>query len=303
MRHGWFWRRAAALIPLVLSGCMLGPDYKRLPAIAAAQYKELAGWKAATPSDTLDRGAWWSIYHDPVLDGLQRQVAASNQTLKAQEAAFRQAVAAVAEARAQLFPTVGVTTAAQRSSSGSGTFTTSSGTTGTASGTGLSGSSGGFTRTSYSLEGTVDWELDLWGRIRRQVESNVSAAQASAADVANIRLSAEGQLAVDYFELRAADSLAALLDQTVHDFREALRITENQYNAGVAARGDVITAQTQLQSAVASAINVGVQRATLEHAIAVLIGRAPADLSIPPAPLAARIPVVPPGVPSTLLAR
>ena len=149
----------------------------------------------------------------------------------------------------------------------------------------------------------MDWELDLWGRIRRQVESNVSAAQASAADVANIRLSAEGQLAVDYFELRAADSLAALLDQTVHDFREALRITENQYNAGVAARGDVITAQTQLQSAVASAINVGVQRATLEHAIAVLIGRAPADLSIPPAPLAARIPVVPPGVPSTLLER
>ena len=122
---------------------MVGPDYKRLPAIAAAQYKELAGWKAATPSDTLDRGAWWSIYHDPVLDGLQRQVAASNQTLKAQEAAFRQAVAAVAEARAQLLPL-------------SGTFTTSSGTTGTASGTGLSGSSGGFPCISYSLEGTLD---------------------------------------------------------------------------------------------------------------------------------------------------
>lgn len=285
---------AAALAALLsVSGCTVGPDYRRPPAIASARYKELAGWKQAEPGDTLDRGAWWSIYDDPVLDDLERQVAVSNQTLKAQEAAFRVAVATVAAARAQLFPTVGVSTSATRGGGSGGGTTTSAAT----------GSGGGTARTTYDLEGTVDWELDLWGRIRRQVEGDVAAAQASAADVANARLSAQAQLAIDYFELRAADSLAALLEQTVRDYREALRIAQNQYTAGTAARGDVITAQTQLQTATSSLINVGVQRATLEHAIAVLIGRAPADLSIPPAPLPERVPVVPPGVPSGLLER
>ena len=314
----------------VLTGCMVGPDYKRPPPSAVpVAYKELAGWKQGTPSDTLDRGAWWSLYNDLVLDGLERQVATSNQTLQAQEAAFRLAVATVAEARSQLFPTIATTTSVQRSSGGAGgvrggatTLTSPSlGVGNTTTGTGLSGTGtntltttstgtgglvgGGGTRTStsYSLEGTVDWELDLWGRIRRQIEGDVAAAQASAADVANARLSAQAQLAIDYFELRAADSLAALLDETVRDYREALRITQNQYNVGVAARGDVITAQTQLQGAIASLINVGVQRSQLEHAIAVLAGRAPADLAIPPAPLPTRVPAVPPGIPSELLER
>jgi NodT family efflux transporter outer membrane factor (OMF) lipoprotein len=324
-------KRAALGLAALLAACTVGPDYRRpSPSAVPVAYKELAGWKPGTPSDTLDRGAWWSVYNDPVLDGLERQVAISNQTLRAQEAAFRLAVATVAVARSQLFPTVATTASVQRSSRGSGgvsggttTLTSPSlgvgsagvGTTGTGlAGTGVNtltttstrtGSSLGGTRTStsFSLEGTVDWELDLWGRIRRQIEGDVSLAQASAADVANARLSAQAQLAIDYFELRAADSLAALLDQTVRDYREALRIAENQYNVGVAARGDVITAQTQLAGAQASFVNVGVQRATLEHAIAVLAGRAPADLTIPPETLPARVPVVPPGVPSELLER
>lgn len=319
----------AALLPIVctLGGCMVGPDYRRPPAIISGHYKELAGWKPGTPGDALDRGPWWSIYRDPVLDGLERQVAASNQTLRAQEAAFRQAVAVVAESRSLLFPTIVATSPVTRSGGGGGgvrggtttltspslgnastgtgigTGTNTLTTTSTSLGTGRSVGSSGYAHTSYSLEGTVDWEIDLWGRIRRQIESDVAAAQASAADIASVRLSAEAQLAIDYFELRAADSLNALLSDTVRDYRQALQITLNQYNAGVAARGDVITAQTQLQSAVTSFINVGVQRSQLEHAIAVLIGRPPSDLAIPPERLPPRVPVVPPGIPSELLER
>ena len=325
----------AALLPIActLGGCMVGPDYKRPPALISGHYKELAGWKPGTPSDTLDRGAWWSIYRDPVLDGLEREVATSNQALRAQEAAFRVTVAVVAEARSQLFPTVGATASVTRSAGGGGgggggsrggtttltspslgglgtgtgvgTGTNTLTTTSTSAGTGTGG--GGFggrsAFTTYDLSGTVDWELDLWGRIRRQVESDVAAAQASAADIANVRLSNEALLATDYFELRAADSLNALLNDTVRDYRQALQITLNQYNAGVAARGDVITAQSQLQSAITSFINVGVLRSQLEHAIAVLMGRAPADLTIPPKLLPSRVPVVPPGIPSELLER
>ena len=312
---------------------MVGPDYKRPPALISGHYKELAGWKPGTPSDTLDRGAWWSIYRDPVLDGLEREVATSNQTLRAQEAAFRATVAVVAEARSQLFPTVGTTASVTRSAGGGGgggggsrggtttltspslggigtgtgvgtgtnTLTTTSTTAGTGTGGGGFGGQSAFT--TYDLSGTVDWELDLWGRIRRQVESDVAAAQASAADITNVRLSNEALLATDYFELRASDSLNALLNDTVRDYRQALQITLNQYNAGVAARGDVITAQSQLQSAITSFINVGVLRSQLEHAIAVLMGRAPADLTIPPKLLPSRVPVVPPGIPSELLER
>jgi len=332
-------RRALSLALAVLLGaCTVGPDYKRPPAIESARYKELAGWKQGTPSDTFDRGAWWSLYDDPVLDGLERQVAVSNQTLQAQEAAFRLAVAVVAQARSLLFPTVAATASDQRSGSGGGgirggtttltspslgvgstgigstgvggtgvgTASTGTGTntlTTTSTGTGAVSRSSGSARTTYNLEGTVNWELDLWGRIRRQIEADVAAAQASAADIANVRLIAQAQLAIDYFELRAADSLGALLDQTVRDYREALRIAQNQYNAGVAARGDVITAQTQLQGALSSFVNVGVLRNQLEHAIAVLAGRAPADLTIAPALLAKRVPAVPPGIPSELLER
>ena len=302
---------------------MVGPDYKRPAAPVSVQFKELPGWQPARPADAADRGPWWRIYNDPVLDGLERQVAAGNQTLRAQEAAYRQAVAVVAETRAALFPTVAVAPSIRYGNSRGGGTTvltspslgnsaTSSGSTGsgnavtaTTSGNGTSGagSTSGRVASTATVEGTVDWEIDLWGRIRRQVESSVAAAQASAADVANVKLSAESQLAIDYFELRAVDALAALLTRTVSDYETTLRITQNQFNAGVAAQGDVITAQAQAEAARAQLVNAGVQRAELEHAIAVLTGHPPADLSIAAAPLPEAVPAPPVAVPSVLLQR
>jgi NodT family efflux transporter outer membrane factor (OMF) lipoprotein len=286
----------AALLCVGLTSCMVGPDYKTPDAPASAAFKELDGWHPAKPADATDRGAWWSIYNDPVLDKLERQVDVSNQTLKESEAAYRTARAIVDEARANLFPTFGVTASDTRSSRGGGSINSSGLTS-------LQSISGGRTTTEYTLEGTASWDLDVWGRIRRQVESDVAAAQASAADVASARLSAQGQLATDYFELRGEDSLQTLLDQTVIEFQRALDITKNQYGVGVAARGDVMAAQAQLESTQALAVAVAELRGQLEHAIAVLTGHAPSELSIPAGSLTDSVPVMPPGIPSTLLQR
>jgi NodT family efflux transporter outer membrane factor (OMF) lipoprotein len=273
---------AVALI-LPLAGCLVGPDYHRPQALVSASYKELAGWKIGTPEDTIDRGAWWSVYRDPTLDGLERQVAISNQTLKESEAAYRQARALTDAARANLLPTLGIDASATRARSAVG--------------------SGASNRDQFSMEGQASWDLDVWGKIRRTVESDVAGAQASAADLAAARLSAQGLLAVDYFDLRGADALQDLLDRTVQEYQRSLEITQNQYAAGTAAKSAVITALTQLQSTQASAINVGVQRAQLEHAIAVLTGKAPADVTIPHGTLPAVVPILPPSLPSSLLER
>lgn len=309
--------RAAFCLTLLLAGCMVGPDYVRPPAASVpVTYKELDGWKPAAPRDMVQRGMWWTMYGDPTLDSLAGQVAVNNQTLIADAAAYRQAVAVVAEARAQLFPTLGAAFSAERrkGTTGGGTVLSSSslsglssantvGTTTAGGSTVSTGSGGGRASTTYEVEGTANWELDLWGRIRRQVESDVAAAQVSAADLANATLSLQSTLVTDYLELRAADELKALLDRTVADYQRALQITQNQYNAGTAARGDVITAQTQVAGAQAQAINVGVQRAQLEHAIAVLVGKAPADITIGDGRLPPSVPLIPPGLPSTLLER
>jgi NodT family efflux transporter outer membrane factor (OMF) lipoprotein len=283
-------RTASVALLLLLSGCMVGPDYKRPPATVTASYKELAGWTPSKPLDAIDRGAWWSIYHDPTLDDLERQIDISNQNLKESEAAYQQSVAIVAEARAGLLPTVSANLdyTRQRSASGGG---------------GSNFGSQGGAHDLWSLEGSASWDPDVWGRIRRTVESDVAGAQASAADLASARLSAQGTLAEDYIDLREADSLQVLLNDTVKEFQRSLDITRNQYAAGTAARSDVVTAEAQVQNAQAQAINVGVQRAEDEHAIAVLIGKPPAALSIPPAPLMTDVPVVPASVPSTLLQR
>ena len=301
---------AAALA--ALSGCMVGPDYKRPDAPVPIVYKELNGWKPATPMDAIDRGAWWSVYRDPVLDGLERQVVISNQTVREAEAAYRAAAEEVKVARANLFPVLGINAGVTRSSGGGGSVS-SSGSGGVVipsvtipSGTTSSGSSfggGSSTRTSYSAQANFDWDLDVWGRIRRQIESSAAAAQVSAADLVNAQLSAQVAVATDYFELRGSDALQRLLEQTVTEYERSLRITQNQYNAGTAARSDVITAQTQLETTRAQAINVGVARAQFEHAIAVLIGHPPAELTLPAASLAADVPVLPPSLPSTLLER
>ena len=290
---------AAALI--LLAACTVGPDYQRPPAPVAAAYKEQEGWKPAEPRDAADRGAWWSIYDDPVLDGLERQIDVSNQTLKAAEAAYRQAQAVVGEARAGLFPTISLTGSGTRSGQGGGsTIVTTVGPTATTSN---SSRRGGGSVSNIDLAGSASWDIDLWGRIRRTVESDVASAQASAADIASARLSAQGQLATFYFELRSADQQQRLLSAAVDAFGQALRITRNQYSAGIAAQTDVVTAQTQLEQTRSQLIAVGVTRAQFEHAIAVLIGKPPAEFSLAPAPIATAVPVAPTGVPSTLLER
>jgi NodT family efflux transporter outer membrane factor (OMF) lipoprotein len=285
--------RPALLCVAALGGCMVGPDYHVADAPQSAKFKELDGWEISHPADAIDRGAWWSVYHDPVLDGLEKQIDVSNQTLKQAEASYRNARALVDEARANLFPTLDATTSTTRSSRGGGTVV---------SGINVGGG-GGQTINNYALEASASWDLDVWGRIRRQVESNVAEAQASAADVASARLSAQGSLATFYFELRGEDSLQILLDQNVKDFESSLRITQNQYASGIVSRADVVAAQALLQSTQAQAIAVSEMRGQFEHAIAVLTGHAPSDLSIPAGTLTQDAPVMPPGVPSTLLQR
>lgn len=292
-RRGATARHAVALFLLGVSGCTVGPNYHRPAAIVPTEYKSLRGWVIAQPQDATDRGPWWTIYHDPVLDWLERQVDVSNQTIKQFAAQYRTAVAMVDAARAGFFPTIGLNAGVTRGpglgGSGSSTFSASSG--------------GGAPRTQWSIEGSVDWTPDVWGSVRRQVESQVAAAQVSAADLANARLSAQMTLAVDYFDMRAEDSLTDLLQQTVKAYAAAYRIVHNQYVAGTTALSNDVTARAQLESARAELVGVGVQRALFEHAIAVLTGRPPAELTLAPAPLATRVPVPPPGLPSTLLER
>jgi NodT family efflux transporter outer membrane factor (OMF) lipoprotein len=282
---------------LLLSGCMVGPDYQRPDAPVPVVYKELAGWKQATPLDAINRGAWWTIYNDPELDQLEQQVVISNQNVKAFEAQYRAATALVRETQAQLFPTIVGTSSVTRTRSGGGGGGASS------SGAVVGGGGSGFTNTQYSVEGTASWSPDIWGKIRRQIESNVAAAQVSAADLANATLSAQGTLATTYMNLRYQDALEKLLTDTVAQYQRALDITQNQYRAGTTSSADVVTAQAQLQTTQAQLAGVGVLRGQYEHAIAILTGHPPAELTIPVGTLATSVPVVPTGIPSALLER
>jgi NodT family efflux transporter outer membrane factor (OMF) lipoprotein len=292
------------------AGCMVGPDYSKPDAPMSEQFKELGGWKPVQPEDDADKGVWWAIYRDPELDRLMRTVEISNQTVQSFEAQYRNAVALVGEARANLFPIATLNGGVSRSGSGGSSLSslarnnqtvgTSGGSTTTSS---SSGSGGGRNGTLYTVSGSVSWDLDVWGSVRRQIESNVAGAQVSAADLANAQLSAQATLATDYFDLRAEDALEELLRETAAADRRALDITENQYRAGTASSADVVTARAQLQSVEAQLVGVGVQRQQFEHAIAVLTGQPPANLTIAPAPLASAVPVAPAGLPSALLER
>jgi NodT family efflux transporter outer membrane factor (OMF) lipoprotein len=274
-------RVTALLTTLALGACTVGPDYQRPEAVPTpVAFKELAGWTPSQPADAIDKGAWWSVYNDPELDRLERMVEVSNQTLKANEAAYRAAVATVAVARSSLFPTIGA-------------------------GPGISQTGIGNSKpvTQYSIEGTVSWVPDIWGKVRRTVESDVASAQVSAADLANAKLSAQATLAADYFDLRAEDSLAQLLRDTVGAYQRSLNIAQNQYHAGTSSSADYVTALATLQSAQAQLAGVEAQRQVYEHAIAILTGHVPAELTIPPAPLTNNVPVVPAGLASELLQR
>ncbi|HZZ06390.1 efflux transporter outer membrane subunit [Paraburkholderia sp.] len=282
-----------AALATLLAGCAVGPDYKRPGAEIPASYKEAApGWKVAQPADRQDRGDWWTIYEDPQLNALEDKLNASNQTIAQFAAAYRQARALVGEARAAYFPTVGASAGATRSGNGS-----------SSSGNSTTASSRSGVNNSFNVQLDASWEPDLWGSVTRSVNAQKAGQQGAAADLANARLSAQATLAQTYFSLRALDSAQKLLDDTVAAYQRSLQLTQNQYAAGVAARSDVIQAQTQLQSAQAAAIDNGVQRAQDEHAIAVLVGEPASIFSIPPMPLTATPPAVPAQMPSALLER
>ena len=284
----------ALLLAAALAACAVGPNYHRPSAPVPQRFKEADGWKPAEPREAASGTAWWSVYEDATLDGLEKQVDVSNQTLKQSEAAWREAVAVVSEARATLFPSVGISASGTRSGGpGASSANTTAGVAAAAS----------HPINRFELAGNAAWDIDIWGKIRRTIESDVANAQASEAELAAARLSAQATLATDYIELRVADEQKQLLDETVEAYKRSLQITENQYKVGVAAKTDVITAETQLEGAQSQQINVGVARATLEHAIAVLIGKPPAELSLAPAKLGDTVPVVPIGLPSSLLER
>jgi NodT family efflux transporter outer membrane factor (OMF) lipoprotein len=280
-------------LALAAAACTVGPQYKKPAAEMPAGFKEQppAGWKAAQPNDSMQRGAWWELFGDPALNALEEQVSVSNQSLAQAEAQFRGARAAVAAARAGLFPTVTAGAQATRSYSGAGRSASGS----------QNGQSGA--TTVYQVPVDFTYEADVWGRVRRTIEENAANAQASAADVETIRLSLQAELAVDYFQLHGLDEQKRLLDTTVADYQTALKITGNRHDQGVASGADVAEAQTQLETARAQAIDLGVSRTQLEHAIAILTGKAPVDLTIPLAPIAVAPPVVPLALPSELLER
>ena len=271
-------RAAVALIAAIaVSSCApVGPNFERPAAIVSPQFKEIKGWKIATPRENEPKGEWWSVFHDPELDRLMRVVVVSNQTIKADEANYRQALALINEARAGLFPNINGTSSATR---------------------GLPGGA------NLTAEATGAWTLDVWGQVRREIESQQAGAETNAAVLANALLAAQSALALAYVTLREADSLEDLLAGTIEDYKRSVTITQNQYNAGTAAKSDVITAQAQLLNAQAALIAAGVTRAQSEHAIAVLMGRPPEGLSIPHGNLATHVPPVPVGLPSSLLER
>jgi NodT family efflux transporter outer membrane factor (OMF) lipoprotein len=293
----------------ILTACAVGPNYHRPSAAVPPGFKEDQGWKPATPGEIQADQPWWSIYQDPLLDSLERQIDVSNQTLKADEAAYRSAVDAVAIDRGELFPTIGVTGSVTRSGSGINNIngnnsTIVAGVTGSSQTLATtSANSTALKRTIYNVGAQADWSIDVWGRIRRLVESDVAKAQASAADVAAARLSAQITLAEDYFQLRAADQQARLYRMDIENFQNALTITQNQVKAGITTLADVYQAETELESTQAAAVSVQLTRAKFEHAIAVLTGKPPSELSIDEDELTSRVPVVPAGVPSSLLER
>ena len=268
----------------VLSGCLVGPDYHRPAAPVPARYKELPGWTAAAPADAAPKGDWWTDFHDPLLDQLEPMVAVSNQTVRQSFANYQQGLAEMKVAHAQLFPAIGVTSSASRSS-GAGV---GSGSTNAA-----------------SFEGTASWSIDLWGKVRRLVEQNAATAQADEATLANATLSEQTLLAITVIELRLADADIDLQQKTVDALREALAITEHQGEAGITATppSAVITARVALETAQANLIGLGVARAQFAHAIAVLVGKNPEELDIPHSTVMPTLPTVPTGVPSTLLQR
>ena len=286
---------ALALAALTLTGCMVGPDYHRPAAPLSMKFKEAAGWKAASPQDELPKGPWWELYQDPQLNALAARVQLNNQNVALYAAQYRQALALVRQSRSGLFPTVTGTADNTRSQTASG-----SGSTGTSQ----TGSSARSISQTSSATLDLSWEADIWGKLRRTVEEDRASAQASAADLANATLSAQSSLAQDYFQLRILDQRIALYRETIEGYQRYLQIIQNKYDEQISSRADLATGKTQLLSAQASMLDLQWQRAQYEHAIALLMGKAPADFSLAvDKDWRYHVPNVPLGMPSRLLER
>ena len=282
------------LASLALTGCMVGPKYVKPDVPTAPAFKEDGPWRIAQPADAFNKGDWWLIFNDPTLNTLEPQIQSANQTLRQADANLQAARAQIRINRAALYPTIGVQpfAGAERISANQPYLSSSLAAAGTGNGAG-----------QFLLPADISWELDLFGRIRRTINIAREETAASAADLANARLSLQAELATDYLELRAADAQKKLLEDTVAQYQDAVRVTNNRFTGGVSPKSDLTQAQTQLHAAQVLASDIDVARAQFEHAIAVLIGRPPADFSLSRSPLDARPPVVPPGLPSELLER
>ena len=288
---------------LALAGCAVGPDYQRPDIDVGAAYGQAAaeidpsvnaGWVQASPgADTL-RPDWWTLYGDDGLNRLMETLEAQNLDIRLAEARYRQAQASLQTARSGFFPTVGSNASVERSGSGRGSAS---------GGEGGSAGFGGGASNSYSLSGTVSWEVDLWGRVRRSVESSQAALDASVADIGDVRLSMQSTLAQTYLTLRVTDAEIRLMEQTVQAYERSLRMTQNRYDAGVAMQADVAAARTQLENARTQLLALQRQRAQLEHSVAVLLGLAPAAFELAASSDIPHLPVIPVGIPSELLQR
>jgi NodT family efflux transporter outer membrane factor (OMF) lipoprotein len=275
---------------LQLSGCEVGPKYHLPVAQAPPAYKELGNWKPAQPNDQNLGGTWWTIFEDPLLDALELQVNVSNQNLKAADAQYRQARALLRYARADYYPTVTAEPSATRTRVSSNRPP-------------LSSTFDGVTYNDFALPFELSYQADVWGRVRRTVESYREQAQASAADLATVNLSMHADLAIDYFQARSLDAEQQLLNSTVTQYEQALKLALSRFKGGTASEVEVEQAKTQLQTTRAAAIDLGVLRAQYEHAVAILVGKPPAEFSLPPLPLTAPPPHIPFGLPSELLER
>lgn len=279
----------AVMASLLASGCAVTPAYQLAATPQPASYKETAseaekaaaGWTVAAPADMLERGPWWQLFGDPVLDQLVASIDVSNQNVAAAVASYTQARALVQQQRAGVFPSVDLSGSATRSGGGDRTTTAN----------------------QYRASIGASWEPDIWGKLGAGVDNAQAGLQASAAELAAARLSAQGELATNYFSLRQTDAQKALLDATTEGYARVLQITRNRFEAGIAARSDLLQAETQLANARIDQLTLTRQRSTLEHAIAVSLGKAASEFSLPPAPWQMVVPDVPAGVPSTLLQR
>jgi NodT family efflux transporter outer membrane factor (OMF) lipoprotein len=277
------------LLAMTMTGCMVGPKYARpsVPTAPTDTFKEIDGWKTAQPSDQLQRGDWWEMFGDPKLNELETELTASNQDLKVAQARFQEARALVRFNRASLYPTISTAPGiAAIRDSGNQPYLPATHNTG-----------------DFVLPFDLSYEVDVWGRVRRTVAASREEAQATAADLETVSLSLHAELAYDYFELRSADAQKQLLDDTVKAYQESLQLTTNRFEGGAAPKSDVAQAQTQLQTTEVQDTDVAVQRTQFEHAIAILIGKPPAALSIPPSSLHVQPPDISVGLPSQLLER